>query len=412
MKEQNKDRPLVFTIFFTVFLDLLGVGIAQPITTPLLLDENSGVLPMGMSMDMRTILLGWLIAAYPLATFFGGPVLASLSDKYGRKRMLLLSLVGTFIGYLIFAYGIMAHNIYLLFLGRLIDGFTGGNISIIQSSISDISNQENRTKNFGLIGMAFGLGFIFGPFLGGKLADPDLVSWFYYDTPFWAAALLSLVNIALVVRNFKETLREPSTRKVNAFSGMQNLWEAMRSPLALLFIAIFLYNLGFNFFTSFNQVYLVKEFAFDQGDIGSYFAFIGLCIALVQGILVRRTAGKWAPSQVLKFSILGLSLALGSVLIPQVVWGLYAIVPLIAITQGMTAPNLTTFVSQQANATDQGKILGINQSVVAASIAIPPLIAGPIEILDRRLPIAVASVLVMLGWGLMLVFLLRPKRQA
>ena len=149
-----------------------------------------------------------LIASYPLAQFFGAPILGALSDKHGRKKIILISLIGTFFGYLLFAYGIITKNVTLLFASRMLDGFTGGNISTIMSAIADVSTVKDKTKNFGMIGMAFGLGIILGPFIGGNLADPNNVSWFNHSTPFWFAALICLFNIALVVFNFKETCKK------------------------------------------------------------------------------------------------------------------------------------------------------------------------------------------------------------
>ncbi len=394
------------TIFFTVFLDLVGVGIVLPVTVPLLLNPSTGVLPFEYSESLRTILLGFLIAAYPIASFFGGPILGALADKYGRKRLLLLSLVGSLIGYLIFAIGIYQQSIYLLFLSRLIDGFSGGNITIVQAAIADISDDTSKAKNFGLIGLAFGVGFVIGPFLGGKLSDPTLVSWFNYDTPFLFAAFLCLVNIGLVVRNFSETLQKPIHRSINVLTGIYNLKQAfLDARIRALFSAVFFYSLGFSFFTQFFQVYLVKRFDYTQSDIGNYFAYIGLCIAFVQGVVVRWLAVRYKSQQILRYSLPGLSVALFCMLLPEQGWQLYLVSPFIALFQGSSAPNTTSLVSQNAPAGEQGKMLGINQSVLSVGLALPPILAGFFDSIDVRLPITAASLSVLIGWLLMLRFL-------
>ena len=395
----------LFTIFFTVFLDLLGVGIAIPITAPLLLNPAAGMLGIDYSMAARTIILGFLIASFPMASFFGGPLLGALSDRFGRKRLLLLSLIGTFIGYLIFAWGIYTQNIVLLFLSRLIDGFTGGNISIIQSTIADVSDEKSKAKNFGLIGMSFGLGFIWCPYIGGKLAHSNLVSWFSYDTPFLFAALLSAVNIMLVIINFKETLASKTNSAISMFTGFGNIYKAFNGHLKWLFISIFFIALGFNFYTQFFQVFLIKKFQFSQTQIGNYFAFIGLCIALVQGGLVRLTSGRLAPHKVLTYSLVALSCSFLLVLLPQQAWQMYFTVPFIAVSQGMSAPNLTYMVSTNAAANEQGKILGINQSVAALAMALPPVLAAFIDLINVNLPIITAAFFVAIGWLFLMYFI-------
>ena len=134
-KKQKVKSPLA-AIFFTVFIDLVGLGIVIPIMAPLLLDPHNTILPFTASVHFRTLLLGFLIAVYPLAQFFGAPVLGALSDRHGRKPILLISLLGTFLGYILFALAIIYNNIYLLFCSRLLDGFTGGNISMAYSASS------------------------------------------------------------------------------------------------------------------------------------------------------------------------------------------------------------------------------------------------------------------------------------
>ena len=177
------ERKLLIPVFLTVFIDLLGATIVLPILAPLFLDFQHGIMPMAVQAgtDMaavtreRTILFGLLIASFPLAQFFGAPLLGTWADRVGRKKVLSISLLGTLIGYILFALGIHYKLVWLLFFARILDGFTGGNISIAFSAISDVSTPESKTRNFGLIGMAFGLGFIIGPYIGGKLADPGVV---------------------------------------------------------------------------------------------------------------------------------------------------------------------------------------------------------------------------------------------
>jgi MFS transporter, DHA1 family, tetracycline resistance protein len=401
------------TIFVTVFLDVVGVGIATPTITPLLLRADSGLLPVHYTVDERTILLGYLLASFSIAGFFGGPLLGVLSDRYGRKPVLLFSLCLTLTGYLIFALGIQQRNITLLFLSRIVYGIGGGNIAIIQSAIADVSDVASRTKNFGLIGVAFGLGFIIGPTLGGELANPNTVSWFNFTTPFYAAALLAILNMLMVLVTFRETLRERVIRPITPLTGFQNIGRAFADArLRLLFCGVFFYALGFNFYTQFFSVYLLKRFDFDQVHIGRYFGFVGLCIAIMQGLVVRRVASLYTPQQILRVSVLGLAVALWCFLLPQESWQVFLVAPFMSLFQGLTMPNSTTLVSGSAGPGEQGQILGINQSVLAASFAAPPIIAGYIETIDLRLPLVIAGLMAVVGWFFFNRFISREEPKA
>lgn len=387
------------TIFFTVFLDVVGVGIATPTITPLMLRADSGLLPSTYPIDERTILLGYLLASFSIAGFFAGPLLGALSDRYGRKPVLLLSLLLTLSGYLIFALGIQTSSLPLLFLSRVVYGIGGGNIAIIQSAIADVSDTSSRTKNYGLMGVAFGLGFIIGPTLGGELANPETVSWFDFTTPFYAAALLAILNIGMVLLAFRETLVTPLLRPITPLTGFRNLAEAFTvRRLRILFAGVFFYTLGFSFYTQFFSVYLLKRFAFDQVHIGRYFGFVGLCIVIMQGLVVRRLSTRYTPQQILRVSVLGLAIALWCFLLPQQAWQIFLVAPLMALFQGLTSPNATALVSASARADEQGKTMGINQSVLSAAFATPPIIAGYLEIINLSLPLIMAGLMALLGW--------------
>lgn len=408
---QRSTGSTLFTIFLTIFIDLLGIGVIIPVIPALFFEPTSNFFPPEVSVEQRSILYGFLIAAYPILQFFGAPMLGALSDRYGRKPMLSLSLVGTMIGYLLFAWAILSQNIWLLFISRALPGFTGGNIAIILSSIADVSDAKSRAKNFGLVGMAFGLGFILGPTIGGILADKSVVSWFNAATPFWFTAIITFFNILLVQFNFRETLLEKRSSNINIFSGFQNIGVAFQAPnLRAIFIVILLLSLGFSFFTQFFSVLLIQKFSYTEKNIGLLFGWIGIWLAITQGLIVRILSRYIESANIISFSIFALAVALGLLLLPDQSYWFYILNPLVAIAQGITAPNMTAVVSEQATPAQQGEILGINQSMQSLGQAVPPIIAGYINTISGSLPILTASLLIFAGW-LVYMLIFRKRRQ-
>jgi MFS transporter, DHA1 family, tetracycline resistance protein len=397
---QNKKRlsPLL-TVFITVFIDLLGIGIIIPIFAPLVIENEHGMMPPAMSEATRNLIYGILTATFPFFQFFGAPILGTLADKYGRKKILQISLVGTFIGYVLFALAIHFHILWLLFVARALPGFMGGNISIVTAALADISKPEERAKNFGLIGMAFGLGFILGPFIGGMLASNDISPYFDYSTPLWFTAFLTLVNIYYVQRQFPETFKPSSRGKVTLMGGIHNIQKAFRMVnMRVILITVFLQGFGFSFFMQFNQVFLMKKFHFDKKAIGMMFGYIGLWIAITQGIIIRKVTRRFSSPRILKVTLLGLAITIVVILLPSQWWMLLLINPFIAIFQGLTQPNQTSIVSAMASKETQGEILGIQQSIAALAFTIPPLIAGVLVTLDYRLPLIASAIVTLLAW--------------
>lgn len=401
---QGLSNPLT-PIFLVVFIDLLGVGIALPVLAPLFLDPIHGLLIGSYSVEYRTLLMGVLIASYSFAQFLGAPILGGLSDKYGRKKLLLLSLAGTFIGYLIFGLGIVLHNLPLLFIGRILDGITGGNISIAVSAIADVSDPKAKIHNFGLIGMAYGLGFVIGPFIGGLLSDSTLVSWFDYATPFWFAAALVLFNIAILQAQFRETLHTRSKAKVDLWMGLRNVRKAISLPaVRTIFTVSFLYIFGFTLYNQFLQVFLFEKFHFTAAAIGYMFAYIGLCVAVFQGLLTGPLAKRFRPAVLLGWCLLGGSISLSAMVLPTQSWMLYAIVPFIALTVGLIFPTLRSVISDMGGPESQGELMGLNQSVQSLAMAIPPLLAGVAVAWGVDMPILLSGVFTALGWVVYVLF--------
>ncbi len=406
---KRSSSPLV-PIFVTVFLDMLGVGIIIPVIPALFFEPHSEFFSPDVSREFRSVMYGLLIASFPVMQFFGAPMLGSLSDRFGRKPLLTLSLSGTMAGYLIFALAVDSGSLGLLFFSRMLPGFFGGNIAIVYSAIADVSDEKSRPKNFGLVGMTFGLGFIFGPTLGGLLADKTLVSWFSAATPFWFTAILTFFNILLMQYRFKETSTTRRMTPLNPLQGIHNVVKSFGEPrLRVIFSVVLLTSLGFSFFNQFFSVYLIEKFSYSEKDIGFLFGWIGVFMVMTQGLLVRPLSKIAVPENIIRVSMLMLSLSVGMILLPDASWWFYLLNPLISISQGLTSPNLTTVVSMQAGPERMGEVLGINQSMLSMGQIIPPLIGGYLNTINGSLPLMAASSFILMGWAVF-VFIFR-KRQ-
>jgi len=400
-------------IFMTTLLDLLGISLIIPILAPLLIESNA-VLPPETSEETRNLIFGALIGIFPLFQFIGAPLLGAYSDKVGRKKVLYLTISGGLVGYAMTAIGITTNLLPLLFLARAIQGFAAGNLSVIYSAIADISGPEDKAKNFGLVGAAFGIGFTIGPYIGGKLSDPELVSWFSYATPFWVAAALVAVNLFLVWRVFPETLKNVNLAlKLTPWQGFVNLSKAFLNPsLRSIFLVVFFFTFGFTFFTQMIQIFLIKRFSFNPSDIGNLFGYVGILLALTQGLLVRYLSSRVGPRPILQITILTLSLSFLLLLIPTSTLGIYLMMPFIVISNGIASPNLATMVSNLAPDHLQGETLGMQQSVQSLAQIIPPISGGLIISYSLTSPMWLAALCVFIGWGIFMWQFGRKKGKA
>lgn len=410
MADKKKISPLL-AIFITVFIDMLGIGIIIPITPSLFISPEHSILSPEVSLHTRNIMYGFLAAIFPFFQFFGAPVLGALADKHGRKKILQISLVGTFIGYVLFALAIHFKLVWLLFASRALPGFMGGNIAIALAALADVSQPEEKAKNFGIIGMAFGLGFILGPALGGFLADGTLISWFDEATPLWFTAMLTLINMFYVNKQFPETFTPTEkTRQLTLLAGFNNLIKAVSLVnMRVILLTIFLQAFGWSFFMQFNQIYLLEKFHFSPKEIGMLFGYMGIWIAITQGGINRYVSKRFAPPSVLRISLMALALSIIIQIVPQQPWLLYLLVPFVAIFQGLTQPNQISIVSSLASSENQGEILGIQQSLQSFAFTVPPVITGFLLNFDIRLPMAFSAAITLLAG---IVFIAKFKDSA
>jgi DHA1 family tetracycline resistance protein-like MFS transporter len=394
----KKNRALA-TLFFTIFLDMLGLGMIIPITPFLFTDPTSPHYILGAGISIRTgyVLMGIVLSLFSLGMFVASPIMGEFSDKYGRRKLLLLSISGNAVGYALFAFGILIRSIPLIIFARTINGIMSGSIVVAQAAIADSTKPEDRAKNFGLIGAAFGLGMILGPFIGGRLADPTTVSWFSATTPFFFAAFLAIFNVLFIIFFFRETNRHMDMkRKLTLLKAVRNIEKAVSlKTMRPLFITNFLFQGGFAFYITFSGVFFIARFGFNEANIGNYFAFIGLWIIFTQAVVTRFTARYFSEKQILRNTILIVACAVFTITTLHDSRFLYLIAPFMAMAMGLSQANMMSLISRSADASVQGEILGINGSIAALANTLPPLLAGIVAAsLSPHAPLVISALVI------------------
>lgn len=392
-----EDQKLIRTLFLTIVAEVISFGVLIPIAPLLFTEPGSSffILPDGLTVNNGYVILGLLIGIYPLGQFFATPILGELSDIYGRKDVIKISILGTIISTLIFAYGIMTASIPILFFSRLINGLTGGLISVAQATIADVTENENKSKKFGLIGAAFGIGLILGPFFGGFLSS-DFSQYFTAITPFLFAAFLSTLSLIYSQLRLRET--SPMEEKtVNWKKPFTQLRKGLNLPgLRRLFGANFFYFSGFAFFTTFIPVYLVKKFGFTQFETGNFFLYIGVLLILGQGVLVPRIFARFKEENVMPITLFFTGLFVFLQPVPSSLILFLVFSTLFSLNNSLTQVSLNTLVSNNASEENQGLALGTNQGVRALGNAIPSMLSGVAAALfTASMPLTIAGIIIM-----------------
>jgi len=374
-------------LLLTVFIDSLGFGLVFPIFSPMIVSNEAGMFSDGSSLAFRGLIFGLLVSAYCFGQFFGGPLLGSLSDRMGRKKILVGSMWIAFIGYLLAGFGAIIGSLTVLFFARIMAGISAGSFPVAQSVIADVSTKETKAKNFGLVGMSCWSGFVIGPFMGGKLAA------YGFTVPFAAAALFCLFNALLLLFRMKETLQISSQEgKIEWLKGLKQIRRGFSLPdFRGVFFAMFIFCLGWGFFTEFSPIFLTQRLGFHVGQVANFYAWVGLWVALCQGLVIRPILKRFAPDKLLPAGLLGLGLTLPIMLKLNTMVGLLWYIPFVALCQAFVFPTSATIVSNLSSDKEQGEMLGINNSVQWAAISLPPLFSGSFVALYPHLPITLGS---------------------
>lgn len=359
-----KKSPLI-VIFTTVFIDLVGFGIVIP------------VLPFyaeGTVFNATPRMVAFLFASYSVMQLIFSPILGRLSDKYGRRPILFVSIIGTGIGFLFLGF---ANTLWMLFVGRVLDGITGGNISTAQAYIADVTTKENRAKGMGLIGAAFGLGFILGPAIGGTLSQWGI------HVPFFFAAGLCFANATLLYFTLPETVTKDHPARQSAAGGrsFRQLVESLKEPkLGFVLTIYFLFIVAFSIMTTSFSLYTMFRFGYDAHHNGYLFAYVGLIAVVIQGGLIGRLVKRFGEWPLVIFGALCFAISLFAVpMVGPAAGGLAALLiggGVFSLGNSLATPTLTSLASKSVDAAQQGTVLGVTQSVASLARAVGPSLAA------------------------------------
>lgn len=368
-----KKRALL-AVFLTICVSIIGFGIVIPL------------LPAyGQKFRASELQIGFLFASFSIAQLVASPILGVWSDQWGRRPVLILSLLGSALSFLILA---IAPNLDWLFVSRLVDGFTGGNITTARAYIADISKPKERARNFGLIGAAFGLGFTLGPALGGALAHFGLA------IPAWFAMGLSLASALLAWWWLPETVHQPQRPPISPLQELPRFIQ--RSPIGSLLLINFLMWTGFSVYQTTFPLFADRRFQMAPTQVGYVLALVGMISVIMQASIVGRVVQQLGERKTFLFG-LGLNvLGLFGASLTYSLWLFYLLVGIASAGGAMALPTFISILSQSVGSEEQGRLQGVSGSLESLARIIGPIWGNGLLKYDTALPYASASLLLLL----------------
>ena len=356
-----KQKSPLLPLFSVVFVDMLGFGLILPLLP--YIASNWGATPL---------MIGFISAAYPLGQFIGAPILGRFSDRFGRKPLLLFSIAGTFLSLLMLGF---ARSIVVIMISRFLDGLTGGNITVAQAYISDVTDEKSRAKGMGMIGAAFGLGFILGPASGGFLSQ-----W-GYAVPAFVSAGLSFLNLLMISILLPESL--PKEKRVQHMSEvkrshpLKGLTAAFAKPIAgPILSSIIVFSLSMSMFESVFSLFAKQRLALSAQSTGFILAYVGVLVAAIQGGGMGALTKRFRENVLVRFALITLTLSyIGWAFAPNVVVLMIILLPL-SLSSGILSTLLRSSLSKSVPANETGEIMGISAALESITRIVAPALGG------------------------------------
>lgn len=377
-------------IYLVIFIDNLGASLIIPMLTPIAHDPVAGLISEG-SEGFRNGLYGVALGAFSIAMFFGAPLLGALSDGLGRKKTLLLCLSGLAMSYVLLAYALVFKSLWLFIAGRLIGGFFSGSLPVAQASIIDVTEEKQRARYIGYIMFFVSLGYVVGPLIGGYLSDPALVPWFNLQTPFIFVAVLSVVNLLILLLVFQEQKADAKKRAMTLPNPIANLLDAFRiKDMRTYALLLLLMLVGWNTFFQFVGLYLTGELGFAQQEVSNFISWTGFGLAFAFLFLVGPAMKVLKPLSMVGLALVLMAFCIGGTLLNTNPYILYLLAVLGAVGFGMSYSGLMAQLSICVDASKQGSIMGMAAAIAAFSAGFSGFTFGFVANISVNAPIVSA----------------------
>ncbi len=394
--------PLL-SLCLLILIDHMGFGILYPVLVPIFMDPDSGILGPAMSESTKNLWFSITLSVFPICVFFSAASAGDLSDQFGRKKILIFCLLIAAVGYALSAVAVDLRNLPLLLLSRVLAGLSAGSMPIAQAAAIDLSTEDSKASNLGIIILMASFGFLLGPLVGAFFTNPHIVSWFSYSTPLYFASFMALVNLWML-RFFKETF----VPKQRAPLSVKRMFKLLTVPFCLENIrslaCIFLFmQLGWSFYFQFISIFLLKKHAFNAQHIGYFMSLIGVGFAFGSCVVLRIITKYFSDTTV---ALIALSFAtLGGILTTSTLSssGIWFIALLLGISMSVAYSIIVKLFSSLVSREKQGWIMGVSEAIASVAWATTPLIAGYVGQFSVSIPIMLATVL-FLGSFLLLQF--------
>jgi DHA1 family tetracycline resistance protein-like MFS transporter len=391
--------------WLAIMVDSMGFGLVYPLMTDLFAGEEGLHMASGLSLTLRHFYLGLSFLLYPLAMFFGASLLGDLSDVWGRKKVLLLSMSSLCLSFLLMGMGVTFFSITLLLLGRALSGLMAGSQPIAQAAIADLSTSKTKARNLGLMTLFVSFGIVIGPALGGFFSDAAISRWFTLSTPFYIAAGLALCTALWLAASFKETYDPEQKRRMDWFRPIAIFLDAFRhKQIRFLAIIFILMQMGFSLFYQLIQIFMDQVYDYSSWQLGIFNVYLGISFVIVTLIGIGFFIHYWAI-EVVAFSMLILT-GLSQILTMLVPTQLYLwIASFFVMGLDMVAYGaMMTIFSNAAGRRHQGWVMGIFNALMALTWAATGFSTNLIQFVGLRLLIIFGGVLLILSGVLMFFF--------
>lgn len=391
-------------LYVVIFFGFVGYSLMITIFTPIFLTPGSAMLPSGVTSSHSKIILGIVLGLYPAGQFIGSPVLGALSDRYGRRPVLLISLTITTICYAVIAASLEALSLATLCASLFVAGVSEANIVTAQSAIADVVAADDRNRFFGYIYMCVSLAYIVGPLAGGKLAEPSVVSWFNYSTPFWVVfGLLVLTTLGTLLK-FRETNPPEKRQQISYFEAFTNLAGVFtdRRIRMLYLINFLLYLAIFGFFRCY-PMYLVDEFHLGVSRESEYIAWVGVPIVLANLWLTGYLAKHFTTRALTFWPGLLTGIFMIVVVVPPNRAALWVTLFLTSLALAICLPSCATMLSTAVGEADQGRVMGNNQALQVGAESLSGLLGGLLAAIMVKLSLVVLGIVAIAAAGVLLL---------